>query len=564
MSDNTDDAKLAVQFAKEHRPIRVFLSYASEDVEIARAFYESLVALKGKCGDNIRTVWDEMTFEIGSELRNDIEEQLFLSDYLFIIYTGVLKKSHSYTGAELGFYRGLIRADQHGGQNSGRKIIPIYFGSPPPANQAELGLNLQISSAQLKMPRDAYQAAVLGSMKKAAPVQSLTAIYQELAVDADSRLPPTSGEKSYSRPEWLNRSEERNTFIRNDIVPGLMLKLYDVFSTRVRRKAVEQKLITFKIGKQHAIRDSSDTIPDDTVLTAHGGAFSLFKVEEESDQLTWAEFKQCLQANMGERMAKTGIAAIERTAVSAVSPALDRDDDQILRTPDKMIYRLIVTKQLEFFDGSKLVDMYLIPTLRLAMLEYSKSAVTLRFIDVAVKYRDLFLNPASEVSALEFQRDHSFEAFRAKVQEVVRQLALIEDQSRVLGLDQAAAIAIYLGSSKKDQAEIRRLSKLYDAAKNDLQEAARAVRLCKGGDAGEGDVRCAWLAALDAFMDASNEVNSIALKRAIGNLQGYLFDEQDYLIEPIAIVAPPTQPAPAQPARPIVVASNDPTSVAAG
>lgn len=551
MSDDNRDAALADEFAREHRPIRVFLSYASEDVEIAKAFYESLKALKSKSGDNIRTVWDEMSFEIGTDLRNDIEERLFLSDYLFILYTGALKLSHSYTGAELGFFRGLIRADHPRGQQPCRRIVPIYFGSSPPANAAELGLNLQIPTSQLRMPRHNFETMVKAASKPG-PVQALVGMFQGLAMDADTRLAPISGKASYSPKEWEERNEERNTAIRNEIVPKLMLGLYDVFSTRVRRKAMEQKLIVFKVGKQHASK-SCDTIPADTVLTEEGDAFSLFKLDEDVNELTWEEFKQCLHASMEARDAKTSIAAIERTAVSAISPALDRDDDQIMRTSDKTIYRLIVTKQLEFYDGSKLVQMYLIPTLKLAMLEYSKSAVTLRFIDVAVKYRDLFLNPASEVSTLEFQRDHPFDVFKAKVQEVARQLALIEDQSGVIGLDQASAIAVYFGWTRGDQADIRRLSTLYEAAKRGLQEAARAVRLCKGGEETEPQVRTAWLNALDAFIEASNEVNSVALKRAIGNLQHYLFEGDDYLAEPIAIVAPPTQPAPG---RPIVVAGH--------
>lgn len=49
-------------------------------------------------------------------------------------------------------------------------------------------------------------------------------------------------------------------------------------------------------------------------------------------------------------------AAIERSVVSAVSPDLVRDDEQIVRTSeDGQIHRLIVTPRFEFYDGSAMV-----------------------------------------------------------------------------------------------------------------------------------------------------------------------------------------------------------------
>jgi hypothetical protein len=323
-----------------------------------------------------------------------------------------------------------------------------------------------------------------------------------------------------------------------------MLKLYDAFSKRVRKRAVEQKLIAFKISKEHANGEFPPALPDDTVLAAQGGAFSLFKVNEEDEELNWGQFKESLRGSMGEDAEPT-ITSIQRSAVSAISQAKVRDDDQIVRAPDNMIYRLIVTKQLEYYDGSKLVHMYFIPGLSLAILENSRSAVTLRLINVAAKYRDLFLNPGSSLSLIEFHRDPPFDDFRQRVQEVVRQLYLIEDQSHVLGLDQARSIDIYFGSDKSDLEQISRLSRDWYAARKTLIDAARAVISCKSAAGSESELRTAWLEALSAFIDTSNNVNSVTLRKAIANLQRYLFRDRDYIAEPEPILAPVTAEAPA-------------------
>jgi hypothetical protein len=51
-------SKSVEEFNKPQRPVRVFLSYASEDSDIAKAIYDSFIALNAKSSSNIRVIWD--------------------------------------------------------------------------------------------------------------------------------------------------------------------------------------------------------------------------------------------------------------------------------------------------------------------------------------------------------------------------------------------------------------------------------------------------------------------------------------------------------------------------
>lgn len=522
----------ASDFAKKERPVRLFLSYASEDEDIVQSFYDSFVTLS-QMTTNVRVVWDKKSFQVGAPipLPEDIEEHLTLTDYFIIVYSGTMKKSHSYTGVELGFYRGLIRGDEQMGEGSLRHIVPIYFGERPLVDGGALGINLQIPAARLRMSRDDFANAIGNAIDNSAEFQTLINLYQMVAKDADDRLPPGLDEKSYKPAEWLERIVKRNDHIKRSIVPKLMLNLYDAFSKRVRRKAVEQRLIQFEISKKYSRTELTSGLPGDTQLTSDGEAFSLFRVDNSAGELSWADFKEQLKTSSVPN-AETIVASIERCATTAVSPTMDRDDEQIIRGPDGLIYRVIVTKQLEYYDGSKLLHMYFIPILQVAVFQTSKSAIVLAFIAIATKYRDIFLNPASDVSIMEFNRTDNLALFKDKVRNVVKLILMLEDQSSVFGLDQAASIAIYYGKSYDDGLEVSKMSTNWNKAKTELMTIARSVLAKPPTDIVPAELKAEWLKCLHDFLIVSNRLNTHVLNRAVTNLRKYLFSEEDYIPVP--------------------------------
>ena len=98
-----------------YRPAGVFISYASEDHDIAKAFYQSLQALGESIYDRVKIFFDSKSIDGGDEIRTDIREGLNKSDFLVVLYTGLFKRSHGYTGYEVGFFDKLI-------EDEGRKV----------------------------------------------------------------------------------------------------------------------------------------------------------------------------------------------------------------------------------------------------------------------------------------------------------------------------------------------------------------------------------------------------------------------------------------------------------
>jgi hypothetical protein len=514
--------------AQSAGPVRIFLSYASEDEDIRTAVAQSLDRLTQLSSANIRTSYDKKSLEVGAPvpLIRDITDKLLTSDYLVILYTGTWKKSFSWTGTELGIFWGFIAADERGGGKSKRQIIAVYFDEKPPVDWGALELNLNISSSDLRLSREQFRENVAKAISDEQQYAQLISTFQAIGAAADARLSPDRGQSSFTPGEWNQYLVKRSSGITDDIVPDLLADLHDSFTKRVKKTNVEQRLIEFQIPKSYQYSDSSPPLPDETVLVEHGKAFSLFNISAADGELTWGNLKATLHGEHETPEATWIIASIERSAISAISPDIPRDDEQIIRAPyDGSIFRLIITRQFEFYDGSRSVHMYFIPALRFAFLEDSNAAITLGLINIAVKYREIFVNPASELSVLDYYRQVEFDDLRSKVRRSIRQLLIIEDESHILKLEERRSIAIYYGPSPNEAVRVGKMQEAWMKVRRELFDAAQVLLSdkAKADEKSQHDARDVWVKALTNFVEVSSEINSTLLDKALDNLKRYIF-----------------------------------------
>jgi hypothetical protein len=191
MTDSHDNTIAGAQ-NRDNQPVTIiFLSYASEDEDIVTAMSQSLDRLKQLSNGNIRTIYDKKSLEVGAPvpLSREISDKLLGSDYLVLLYTSSLKKSFSWTGTELGIFRGFIRSDERDFGTSRRKIIAIYFDEKPPVDWGALGISLEITSLDLRLPRDQFKQNVAKAIREGHKYDSLLKTFMEIGAAADERLP---------------------------------------------------------------------------------------------------------------------------------------------------------------------------------------------------------------------------------------------------------------------------------------------------------------------------------------------------------------------------------------
>jgi hypothetical protein len=491
---------------KTHSGVGVFLSYAHEDNDILQAVHRAFEVIRQQTRQQLEIFYDKKSINEGDFFDNTIRNVLRDSDYLIILYTGSYKRSHSYTGFELGYFFSLMDDEIQTSGNTSRQIVSMFVDNPPAITAKVQGIDLTISTDELSSNRDIYMERVRANVDN----DPLTRFFNSVADKVEEGL-----------PEFDDRTRSKKQLERfqavQKIVPVLRGEMYDCLSSRVARRSIQQRLIVFDVPKGGA-KEAYETVPDNAMLTQGGEAFEVFGIDLADNTIFWRDFKEEILSHSGNTSAAT-VLAIERAFISAASPKMTRDNEQIIRGfGDNRIYRLIVTQHFDYYDGRKVLHMYLIEVLESAIFGDNKTSIILGLINIAAKYRFIFIEPESELSLTSFKIERkSPKEMQEKVRKLIRELFLIEDESRVLKLDTTAAIITYSQGLNLD--DIIELQKQWFDGRKRLLDAANMI-LHENPESDEFAERSReWLLALEEFSGVSHKVNSTIALQALENLK---------------------------------------------
>lgn len=496
---------------EEHRPAGVFMSYASEDHDVANAVYQSIQALGETVYDRIKIFFDLKSIEAGDEIRKDIKAGLKKSDFLVVLYTGRLKRSHGYTGWELGFFERLIEEEIANSGQTTRRIIYLFSGETPPTGEGILGISIDVDIDDLSGSRADY---IKKSVQTPDNPDALAGVLLDIANRAESRLPrPISDD----RDELERKRNKRRKLVAEDIIPGLKGKLFDSMSMRITRRSVEQRCIEFELPKPLSDQIYT-TIPDDAKLTPHTGALDIFGISQQDDTLKWSEFRNRVRAR--DALGGSSILiAIEQAVISAVSPTSRTDNDQILKSSSDQVFRVLVTRQLDYYNGQKVVQVYFIQRLHVSPLGNNDTSTILGFINVSAKYRFVFVERDSPLSVESFMLEPEPTKLQDKVRQLIRELLLIEEEARNLKLDQVAAISTYFGGDKEHLTAAKSLQDKWFDARGKLMASAEKMLSLLPTTAEFSSVSKEWLVTLESFRETSEKINSTVTAQALENLK---------------------------------------------
>ena len=164
--------------------------------------------------------------------------------------------------------------------------------------------------------------------------------------------------------------------------------------------------------------------------------------------------------------------------------------------------------------------MYLIEVFGSSLFGDRETSIILGFINIAAKYRFIFIEPESELSLESFKIEKKLippKEMQEKVRKLIRELILIEDESRILKLDTIAAIMAYgKGLNFEDILELQ--TQWLEGRKKLMGKADELLREDSGSDR---FAECfeEWLSALEEFSIISHEVNSTITLQALENLK---------------------------------------------
>jgi hypothetical protein len=498
------------------KPVSIFLSYAHEDDDIVTAFQAALERLGKEVGQNLRVFRDRTSILPGISISKEIQDNLRASDYLVVFYMGSLRQNVSWSGVEVGFFQALIGEDVRRDGKTERKIVSIYLLEAPPSLTDIKGIPLGIETSALSLPREEYIRSI--SQHHASDGdEPLAEFLRAVALLAESRQVGTD-------PTRADRQRTaRENAINNEIIPAIRTAMYDSLGSRVARRSIEQNLIEFRL-EPGSLRDRSEVIPPDAELQEHGGAFALFKLAQDDTTISWRDFKKHLGEVVRDE-ALIIIRAMERVFDTAISTSTIVDNDQLVRAPaDGKLYRVLVTRHFDYYNGKKIVNMYFIEKLKRYELGSEDTTVVLAFLNVAARYRSIFLEAESEISEDAFRVQGDPQKMKEMVDKMVKEIIMIEDDSIQLGLDSMKAKVILFGKGAAlDPAKQATLD--WFAARASLVAAAARVHEAKPDSPEFAQVvEQKWMPVLKSFTEFAKRLNADVAHRALEKLSGFFKD----------------------------------------
>lgn len=421
----------------EPRMLRIFISYASEDLKIAHSIARGLSEALPEGFAEV--CLDKWFLQAGEKFKKEIESKLERTDILVIVYTGLSKPSHSYTGWEVGFFEGVKRGDPS------RRIVPLFLDEVPATAAEFQGCSLKISSQLLQLSVAEFTSQ--NEVDDEDPLCSFIAGLQEEAAAIKQ-------DAGYSRTPRHDRRDAMTT------VKEMRLAVFTYLKTTVETVLKPQKQITIKTTGTALQRGDTDLPREARLIPVGGSAMSIFGLGDE--EMTWEKFLQLTDGPHQDAWRE----AIASVVISSQAERINVDNSQVVISGDETrTYRIVLTTATKYWDDTREFNLYFVEMLNRDDYGDRDTTAMLKGLELACRYRFLFLETTSQFSANNILavRDVRFADLAARL---LREMNLMRKEAGNAGIDQP-----YIWSHFIDWSLIREMTDAYrsrDGAVRDL------------------------------------------------------------------------------------------------
>lgn len=391
------------QALTEPRILRIFVSYASEDVEVAKAVATGLRDALPVGHSDI--CFDKWFLEAGTKYKLQIEAKLETTDVFVIVYTGVDKL---FTGWELGFFEAVKRNDPK------RRIVPLFLDALPGAASEYEGRSLKISRDLLKLDVEDFTAQNV--IAKDDPMCVLIEDLQEEVeqIKAENRFPKTP----------LHERRDPVECVRN-----MRLQIFGYLKTTVRQVTKPQKEITIRTTGA-ALQRIERGLPADAVLVpVSGSPMGIFGLADA--EMKWESFLELTAGPHHDAWRE----AIVGVITSSHAERVDVDNTQMIPSCDESkIYRIVLTTATKRWNDCQEFNLYFVEAYREEEYGDEDTTLTLKGLEVACRYRFMFLEGRSQFSANKVMATQE-ELLPAMAVKLLRELNLMHMRAIAAGLN---------------------------------------------------------------------------------------------------------------------------------
>ena len=502
------------------RTTQVFISYASEDGLVATAINKAFSELTSDGAYPLSIIQDVHSFQFGRSIKGSIHELLHESDILFIIYTEQLKKSHSFTGFEVGIFSEIMDYEIKSAKHTDRSIVSLFLDEPPPTETETLGIKLDVGALDSGSFLDSSGA-----------LQRFFGTLSDMVVKRQFDALNPNGITGDEATRFNKAKEAMREEVRTKIMPTLETNLRVALSSVVAKNFIEQNFIQLRWepSSETTVQTTVNDIYDTTILLLdNANVLEIFGLPASRTKITWKDFKVMLRNKDQEKDSQCAefiIDALQRVVSSAFSEG-EVDNNQLILTYDKKIYRVIVTSYNVFFDGARVMNVYFIPFLDVR--DETDSEDALIFLQILFHFRGDFLHREAPFRVDQFDSyRHNFKGFSKLVRRAMRSLQISVADAHNCGLDDPGKFRKFFGDDKQTSGiDISEMYSEGEKATNKIIKMGLKFGSTAFASADEFASIEEWIQALKEYIEYTQKVNLELGKRTLGRLCNW-FDTGD-------------------------------------
>jgi len=475
-------------FAEPAR-LQIFISYATEDETLARAISDEL---RKAFGPTTLKVLIAAEFGLGTAWRQTIEDDLDSTDILLIVATGLQKLSHSFTGFEVGYFKGSKRFRPRMTHfESDRFIIPIAIATniPDPV--------VDIQSLQLDGPLDLLtveqgmlknQQKFLDTVGYASNKNPLLKLFKRIQSVITSSV-SFNDEELASFDQQIRESSRR-----------LHEMIFAELRKRISTENFPERKIIVRVEANPRETLGGDPLSGATIEFL-GRSVEVFGFETPArGELPCETFL----ASIGSERIAANWGDIIRSLVLAARRGDFRENRRLIASPDKSrFFRIFVARSVLYYSGVNEIHIWAV---EVKSRDYGDPGTTmlLKAISVGLQYRFMFLEPNSEFSPAAFSLT-MVDSFREKVSDLIQELDFLLWMSKDAGLSEPESLLRIYGDTLK-RGELDQKAVLWEQGRSELNSAAYAV-LGALSNQEVASKKAEFVDVLKTFCESTREMN---------------------------------------------------------
>jgi hypothetical protein len=472
----------------KRKKVTIFISYAREDIELARCLEEEL---NRAFTFGVEVIVDTKSIKLGDDFRSAIDKGLDEADILLIVFTNQQKGSHSYTGYEVGYFSSSKAQRPFITDGIERAIIPFCLGSEFP-DTAEYMQGVEIH------PNDVFSfiaditSFATDRPKKPDDDNPVLKLLMRIAEIATSLT-------GFGADQAALRSNIRDSAQR------LYETIFSYLQTRVYSESFPERKIIIRAGVLPQTADD-EAVLSGAEIELVGRSFELFGIPETQRRVfTWCDFLSKIKPT---ELAPAWNEGMKLMVSSALHGDFDDNYHVVSSLKRDKAFRMFVSRIVTYYSGQTEIHVYIV---EIRARDYGDQVTTrlLKAISVGLKFRFLVLESQSPFTP----ESLSYPTVKMKplVNELLQQMNLILRESRDARLEDPDILKRIFGEG--GAAIVASNMRTWNDASARLYKAANL--LLGGSDPDSLSEKEPFLKALIHFAEATESMNRDFTSKAL-------------------------------------------------